>query len=157
MASVVVADLNFVDVSTNSRGNFSEGDTLTRFLGTEVGKAQERLMRNEMAAQMNRDLSDPRTGIKPEDVDITSIRRALILEQYTQDTNYTKPNLTTAELIRTHGTPSLQQLGDLTTNFADSLKRTVEDATRALAGVIHTHITTEGATGTIAVPALTKR
>ncbi len=142
MASVVVSDLNFVDVSTKARGNFSEGDTLTRFLGTEVGKAQELLMRREMAATMNSDLSDPKKGIKPEEISLTNIRRALIQEQGFQDTGYTKPDLTTAQLMDKAGPAWYVRMFDSFKQAVTGADQSVRDGVRAGADATATMVTT---------------
>lgn len=150
MTTIDVERLQFVDMRQQTRGNFMEPENITRFLSSEVGKAQERLMRDQMAAQMNAGVtgSGPRT--KPEDIDISTIRRALFTEQASQDTGYRQADLTTKQLMDLKGPSWLQQLGDLVGNWGRAGKQGVEGAVRVGAEAIQTHVVTEGQTGEVA-------
>lgn len=146
MTTIDVERLQFVDMSQKTRGNFMEPGNITRFLGTEVGQAQEKLMREQMAAQLNAGVtgSGPRT--KPEDIDISTIRRALFSEQASQDYGR-QADLTTKQLMDLKGPSWLQQLGDLASNWARAGKEGVEAGARGGAEMIRTHVVTEGMTG----------
>ena len=142
MGRVVVENLDFVDVSAKTRGNFMEPENITRFLNSEVGKAQERLMRDQMAAQMNVDVTDKSKMTKPGDIDISTIRRALFTEQASQDQGYRSPDLTTAQLMDKAGPAWYERLGSLATNWLKAGDQTVRDGMRAGADATATMVTT---------------
>lgn len=131
MTTIDVERLQFVDMSQKTRGNFMEPGNITRFLGTEVGQAQEKLMREQMAAQLNAGVtgSGPRT--KPEDIDISTIRRALFSEQASQDQGYRTADISTAQLMKSHGPAWYESLANSITSWARSSKETVEGGVRA--------------------------
>lgn len=157
MATVIVEDLSFVNVSTATRGNFSEGDTLTRFLGSEVGKAQERLMRDQMAAQLNVGITDKTRMTQPADIDLTSVRRALILEQSYQDTKYTKPELSTAQLMDRAGPAWYERIGNLVSNWGRAGDQAVRDGANAGANATATLVTNNSGYSGQAAAALSGR
>ncbi len=156
MAAVDVERLQFVDVSQRTRGNFMEPANLDRFLSSEIGKAQEKMMREQMAAQMNADVSDPSRRTKPEDIDVRNIRRALFSEQASQDQGYRSPDISTKQLMDSHGPAWYERLGNLVTNFGRAGKEGVEGGVRAGAEATVTHVRNEGQTG-VAAQALTGR
>lgn len=156
MAAVDVERLQFVDVSQRTRGNFMEPANLDRFLSSEIGKAQEKMMREQMAAQMNADVSDPSRRTKPEDIDVKNIRRALFSEQASQDQGYRSPDISTKQLMDSHGPAWYERLGNLVTNFGRAGKEGVEGGVRAGAEATVTHVRNEGQTG-VAAQALTGR
>lgn len=154
--SVDIERLQFVDVSQRTRGNFMEPDNITRFLSSEVGKAQERLMRDQMAAQLNASVTGSGARTKPEDIDISTIRRALFTEQASQDTGYRQADLTTAQLMKSHGPAWYESLANSIANWGRSSKETVESGVRAGAEATVTHVRNEGQTG-VAAQALSGR
>lgn len=132
MPTVDVERLQIVDVKTSKVGNFMDTANLDRFLNSEVGKAQERLMRQEMQAQ----------GFKPEDITTSMVRRALFSEQASQDTGYRQADLTTAQLMDKAGPAWYERLGSLATNWLKAGDQTVRDGMRAGADATATMVTT---------------
>lgn len=155
MARVDVERLDFVDVSQKTRGNFMEPENITRFLNTEVGKAQERLMREQMAAQMNSDVTDKSKMTKPGDIDVSTIRRALFTEQASQDTGYRKPDLTTAQLMDKAGPAWYERLGSLAQNFGKEADQLIRNLTNMGADAVVTGVTTNSGGSGRAAEALT--
>ncbi|MCL4678912.1 MAG: hypothetical protein KJ017_10035 [Alphaproteobacteria bacterium] len=156
MAAVDVERLQFVDVRQSKVGNFMEPANLDRFLNSEVGKAQEKMMREQMAAQMNADVSDPSRRTKPEDIDVRNVRRALFSEQASQDQGYRSPDISTAQLMKSHGPAWYESLANSITSWARSSKETVESGARSGAEAAVTHVRNEGQTG-VAAQALSGR
>lgn len=137
MPTVDVERLSFVDVSEKTRGNFMQPENIDRFLASEVGKAQEKMMREQIAAQ----------GFKPEDITTSMIRRSLFVEQASQD-NGGKADITTKQLMDSHGPTWYQKLGDLVTSWGKAGKEATENAVTAGAGLVADGVTNNsGLTG----------
>ncbi len=123
MTSVNVEALSFVDVSENTRGSFVKPENLDRFLDSEVGKAQEKLLREQIQEQ----------GVEPTD---STIRRALFHEQNYQDLGYREPDLTTQELLDDYGpswyerlTNTFEAAGAAVSEAVDGVVREIGPAT----------------------------
>ncbi|MCB1682113.1 MAG: hypothetical protein H6858_04450 [Rhodospirillales bacterium] len=147
MTTVDVERLQFVDVRESTRGNFMDTETLDRFLDSEVGKAQEKLMREQMEAQ----------GFPAEDITTSMIRRSLITEQCSQDANYRTADLTTKQLMDLKGPDWLDRLGSLITNFGRAGDQAVRDGATAGAAMVVDGVTTNSGLTGQAADALTSR
>ncbi|MBK9586625.1 MAG: hypothetical protein KA178_09160 [Alphaproteobacteria bacterium] len=157
MARVDVERLDFVDVSQKTRGNFMEPENITRFLNTEVGKAQERLMRDQMAAQMNVDVTDKSKMTKPGDISTDTIRRALFTEQASQDQGYRSPDLTTAALMDKAGPSWYVRMFDSFKQAVTGADQTIRDGTRVGADATATMVTNNSGYSGQAAAALSGR
>lgn len=137
MTTVDVDRLQFVDVRQEKVGNFMEPTNLDRFLASELGRAQEKLMREQMVQQ----------GFQADEITTSMIRRALFTEQAAQDTNYRSADLSNKQLLDSHGSAWYQRLGDLVSNWGRAGKEGAESTVRAGAEATATHVRNEGMTG----------
>lgn len=154
MASINTENLTFVDVSTDTVGDFYDNGNFSQnlhsFVDSPVGEAQVNSLREQMIEQM------AAQGVEDYEPTDNQIYRALYHEQNGQDANYAHADVTNQQMLDDHGPAWYEELGGALVGLFSDADEAVKDGVKAGADATVEHVTTEGMTGQ-AAEALTGR
>lgn len=128
MASINTEMLTFVDVKTDTVGDFYDNGNFSQnlhdFVASPVGEAQINSLREQMAEQM------AAQGVEDYEPTDSQMYKALYHEQNGQDANYAHPDVTNQQMLDDHGPAWYEELGGALVSLFSDADETVKDGVK---------------------------